>query len=171
MSASNKLIFSLEQNLTTDEQNRACKNIGAIRGYNITTTTGSHQISQSEASSGTMTFSVFTDGIKGVVLYDVGIEVPTSANLGQNIYPVQVKLNFTFEGGNTAYATVATGILCRTGNSRPWDLYVNFFYDFDLHNQPITALTMTVDWGELVIPQSTEIIYTIRRTMFKVPNV
>lgn len=171
MSESNKLIFSLEQNLDIDEQNRACKNIGAIRGYNISTITGSHQISNSEASTGTMTFSVFTSGIKGVVLYNIGIEVPTSANLGQNIYPVILKLNFTFEGGGTSYATVATGVLCRTSNSRPWDLYANFTYDFDIHSQTITALTLEVDWGELVIPQNTEIIYTIRRTMFKVPNV
>lgn len=30
MSASNKLIFSLEQNLDTDEKNQARKNIGAV---------------------------------------------------------------------------------------------------------------------------------------------
>lgn len=171
MSASNKLIFSLEQNLTTDEQNRACKNIGAIRDYTIATVTGSHQISNSEAQSGTMTFNALFTGVKGVVLFNVGIEVPTTANLGQNIYPVILKLNFTFEGGGTSYATVATGVLCRTSNSRPWDLYANFTYDFDIHSQTIAALTLEVDWGELVIPQSTEIIYTIRRTMFKVPNV
>ncbi len=157
MSASNKLIFSLAQNLDIDEKNQACKNIGAIRGYNVNTITGSHQISQSEAQTGTMTFSVFNSGIKGVMLYNVGIEVPASANLSQNVYPVQVKLNFTFEGGGTSYATVATGVLCRTGNDRAWDLYVNFFYDFDHHNRAITALKMTVDWGELTIPQSTEI--------------
>ena len=171
MSASNKLIFSLAQNLTADEQNRACKNIGAIRGYTITPVSGSHQISNSEAQSGTMTFNALFSGIKGVVFYDVGIEVPSSANLGQNMYPVIVQLNLTFEGGGTSSFKVATGVLCRTGQNQNWCLYANFAYDFDVHNQTLTNVMIQVDWGEWVIPQSTEIIYTIRKTMFKVPNV
>lgn len=171
MSASNKLIFSLAQNLTDDEKSRACKNIGAIRSFAMNTITGSHQLTQGEASTGTVNFSVFWTGISGVILYDVGIEVPETANLGQNTYPVIVKLNFTFEGGGTAYATVATGVLCRTGSNRPWDCYVNFAYDYDQHNRPITALKLSVEWGEWVIPQNTEIIYTVRITGYKVPTV
>lgn len=170
MSASNKLIFSLEQTLTTDQKIQACKNIGAVNAYTMNTLTGSLQLSQAQASSGTVAFSVFWPGISGVILYDVGIEVPQSANLGQNTYPVIVKLNFTFEGGNTAYATVATGVLCRTGSNRAWDCYLNFAYDFDHHNQPITALNLSIDWGDGVIPQNTEIIYTIRSTGYKTPT-
>lgn len=171
MSASNKLIFSLAQNLTADEQNRACKNIGAIRGYTITPVSGSHQISQSEASSGGMSFNAMFSGVGGIVLYDVGIEVPPSANLGQNMYPVIITLDLTFEGGGTAALKVATGVLCRTSQNASWHLYVNFAYDFDIYAHPLTNVMIRVDWGEWVIPQSTEIVYTISKTMFKVPNV
>lgn len=171
MSASNKLIFSLKQNLTDDEKSQACKNIGAIRGYTIATVSGSHQISSSEAQSGTMTFNALFTGVKGVVLYDVGIEVPPSANLGQNIYPIVITLNITREGGGTSAEKVATGVLCRTSNGQNWCLYANFAYDFDVVAMPITNLMIQIDWGEWVIPQSTEIVYSIRRTMFKVPNV
>lgn len=170
MSASNKLIFSLEQTLTADEKTQACKNIGAVQGYTMNTLSGSRQITYQEASSGTVGFNVHFNDIGGVILYDVGIEVPQSANLGQNSYPVIVKLNFTFEGGGTSYATVATGVLCRTGQNRAWVLYVNFAYDYDHHNQKITALTLSVDWGEWTVQQNTEIIYTLRSTGLRVPT-
>jgi hypothetical protein len=39
MSASNKLIFSLAQNLDIDEKNQACKNIGAVGSFQQSTQT------------------------------------------------------------------------------------------------------------------------------------
>jgi hypothetical protein len=171
MSKLNKVITTFQQDFTSAEKAQACKNIGAIRGYTITPVSGSHQISQSEASSGVMSFNAMFSGVGGIVLYDVGIEVPPSANLGQNMYPVIITLDLTFEGGGTAALKVATGVLCRTSQNANWHLYTNFVYDFDIYARPLTNLMIRVDWGEQVIPQSTEIVYTIRKTMLKVPSV
>lgn len=169
MSASNKLIFSLAQTLTDDEKSQACKNIGAARTAYYPSLTGSHQITQTEAQNGVIKFGLtMPNALKNncLVLFQVEIDVPTSANLGQNSYPVLVELRLTDADSGTAHETMASGVLCRTASNTQWKFVTSFMFDYRRINREWTMTEIDIDWGAWTVPQSTEIIYSIAYSIF-----
>lgn len=169
MSASNKLIFSLEQTLTDDEKSQACKNIGASRTGFCPNTTATHQVTQAEAQNGTMKVSFQMPSSQyndTLTMFQVELDVPQSANLGQNSYPMLVELRLTDADSGTAHETMATGVLCRTSSNSQWKFITSFMFDFRRIGHEWSLMEIELDWGAWTIPQNTEVIYSIARSIF-----
>lgn len=101
-----------------------------------------------------------------LTLFQVELDVPASANLGQNSYPVLVELRLTDADSNSAHETMASGDLCRTSSNAQWKFVSSFMFDFRRIDHEWTQMEIEIDWGALVIPQNTEIIYSIARSGF-----
>lgn len=119
MPASNKIIFSLTQNLDIDEKNRARHNIGAVGLFNRTAQTVTHTVTNNEAQAGHITLPLSL--VKpGVYLVNLELYAASDAGLGNTRIPLHIRFDYTYEGGAHSSSFVHTGTLEQLENNGSW---------------------------------------------------
>lgn len=141
--------------------------VTALSAYAVASQHGSEE--KTEAQNGVMKVSFSMPSAQyndALTLFQVELDVPASANLGQNSYPVLVELRLTDADSNSAHETMATGVLCRTSSNSQWKFVSSFMFDFRRIAHEWSQMEIELDCGAWTIPQNTEIIYSIAHSVF-----
>lgn len=144
MSASNKLIFSLEQNLDIDEKNQARKNIGAVGLFRHNAQSATHTVTNDEAQAGTIEIPL-DHFVRGVYLLDVQLYAGSGEGLSNTRIPLRVCFNYHFEGGGHSSSLEHTGALEQIDNTGPWYYGDSIRLHTDLGT--LTGIDLEVYWG------------------------
>lgn len=159
MSASNKLIFSLAQNLDIDEKNQARKNIGAVGCFGQSYQTATHTITNDEAQHGGFDVTL-THNSPGRYLLKINVYSGTNDGLQSDRYPLRLSAIQNYSGGGQSSVELGTTALERLDSPGPW--YANatmilpntfnatsivLHLYFGMHKIPANAvLTVTIDY-------------------------
>jgi hypothetical protein len=158
MSASNKIIFSLAQNLNINEKNQARKNIGAVGFFWDNTQSVSHVVTNDEAQVGTIKIPL-QHYDSGVYLLDVRLYAGSGSNLGNTRIPLRVRFEYKFDGGSHSSSLEHTGALEQIDNDGPW--YYGDTIRLRTNLGTLTGIDLEVYWGPWKIQANTSIDVTI----------
>lgn len=154
MSASNKLIFSLAQNLTDSEKYQGRANIGALSKYRILPVTLNHTVTQQEAASGQFSFSVNATQA-GLYLLSLHLYVsPDGTKPNENLVPLLLDVTrHSSSGGSGSLSNYAT-TLTRLEQNGPHSCRVDIFQNV---YEQLSSLEFVVNSEPYKIPQNTPV--------------
>ena len=155
MSASNKLIFSLEQNLDIDEKNQARNNIGAVGAFRQTVQTETVTLSNDQAQNGVI--EVATKFNSGHYIMNVELYIATGSNVSDSRVPV--RLTFSYNNGGSTNDTMWTSALERFNNSAPW--YAGLTMADAYVGPMLTSRKLRINWEPWKIQAGVSIQVTI----------
>ena len=158
MSASNKLIFSLDQTLTDDEKTQARKNIGAIGMFWDNAQSDSHTVTNDEAQAGSIKIPL-AHFDSGVYLLEIELYAASGANLGNSRIPLRMTFDYNFQNGGHASSYAHTGALEQIDNGGPW--YYGDSKRVRTDVGTLTGVDLTIYWGPWKIQANTTIKVSI----------
>ena len=155
MSASNKLIFSLAQNLDIDEKNQARNNIGAVGAFRQSVQTETVTLSSDQAQNGVI--EVATKFDSGHYIMNVELYIATGSNVSDSRVPV--RLTFVYNNVGPTDDTMWTSALEQFNNNAPWYAGLTMA---DAYVGPIlTSRKLRINWEPSKIQAGVSIQVTI----------
>lgn len=155
MSASNKLIFSLEQNLDINEKNRARKNIGAVAAIRQVTQDESITLTNDQAQRGRIEVPLDNHDI-GTYLLNVELYATTSSSISDQRVPIRLYFQYS---NALASATEWTSALERLNSNSPWYAGLSMLPSSTITQH--TVKNLVVYWEPLKIQAGVTIRLTI----------
>lgn len=140
MSASNKLIFSLEQNLDIDEKNQARKNIGAVAAISQSIQSENITLTNDQAQAGHIVVPLTHHNL-GAYLLNVELYAATGSNISDQRVPIRLELRYN---GGSSSSVMWTSALEKFNNSAPWYAGLSILDNSGIN--PLTSLELIVKW-------------------------
>jgi hypothetical protein len=118
MSASNKLIVSLAQNLDADKKNQARSNIGAVGAFTQQVQLGTHTVTNDEADSGVFDIQL-SHHSAGLYILCITVQSGKDDGLNTDRYPMRISADLNHADGRST-VELETSALERIDNSGNW---------------------------------------------------
>jgi len=158
MSASNKLIFSLAQNLDIDEKNQARKNIGAVGCFGHPFQTVTHTVTNDESQQGSFDITL-SNKAKGRYFLRLSMYSGDNDGLQSDRYPFRITSYINLEGGGQLVSELASSSLDRLDSPGTW--YSIFTALLDNTSGTATSIVLHFYFGTHKIQANTTITTTI----------
>ena len=159
MSASNKLIFSLEQNLDIDEKNRARNNIGAVGAFRQQIQSENITLTNDQAQAGHIAVPLTHHNL-GAYLLNVELYAATGSNISDQRVPIRLELRYN---NGSSSSVMWTSALERFNSNAPWYAGLSILDNSGIN--PLTSLELIVKWEPGKIQTGVTLGLTIEYTL------
>ena len=159
MSASNKLIFSLAQNLDIDEKNRARNNIGAVAAIRQSIQSENITLTNDQAQAGQIAVPLTHHNL-GAYLLNVELYAATSSNISDQRVPIRLELRYN---NGSSSSVMWTSAIERFNSNAPWYAGLSILDNSGIN--PLTSLELIVKWEPWKIQTGVTLGLTIEYTL------